>query len=104
MTRETNKLYYSDSKTIYCVDYNKNFDTTKIKAEKKIGEQIFELVQFDNSFIMVTKKNYFESFTTNIIFGAEAFRNYYYLCSLEDDKLIIQEKVFTNEIGETFWY
>jgi hypothetical protein len=38
------------------------------------------------------------------MFGAEAIRNYYYLCSLENDKLIIQEKVFTNEIGETFWY
>lgn len=53
---------------------------------------------------MVTKKNYFESFATNIILGNESFRNYYYLCCLDNEKIKIQEKIYKDEEEpEIFW-
>ena len=104
MTKETNKLYYSDSNTIYCIDYKENFNTTKIKVKKPLSENIIELVEFENEYIMITKKNYFESFTTNIVFGNESFHNYYYLCCLDNDKLKIQKKVYEDdEEPRIFW-
>ena len=103
-SKETNKLYYSDTNDIFCVDYKEDFNTTKIKVQKRIGEKIIELVEFGNTYIMVTKKNYFESFATNIILGNESFRNYYYLCCLDNEKIKIQEKIYKDEEEpEIFW-
>lgn len=95
ISNDRHELYYSKGQKVNCINYSngltKRTIQTFLKGKK---EKIVELVESHDDYILVTDKERFDLFFSEIVFGYPASDNYYYHCTMKDGELVKEKAIY----------